>query len=263
MTCRRSLLVWLTLLGASVGSELAGQEGRHNEALGVTVVARQPSDTLSISGVVRDPVAGAPLESAMVSVVGTAIVALTDSSGAFHVRIPDSGEWPLLVQLIGYGREEAPVQVVAGSRTIVRVGMQPRPFYDCGIRISSAPEPLPPRIRVHVLGPDATPSVGEARATVRGWNNELQLTLPLGENGGYTEIDVSGVRYGSPLSLEIEADGYRTWRAENIRLMGDPCRDLASPVVIVRLRPENLGRGSLYQRIAAARVARSPCLRTT
>jgi len=84
-----------------------------------------PPDTGRIAGHVRDP-GGVPLQSVRVSVIGTALSAVTDRSGTYFIDKVPVGTYLLRAQFIGYAPNAVHgVKVTAGQATTVDFVLQP------------------------------------------------------------------------------------------------------------------------------------------
>ncbi len=82
--------------------------------------------TGSISGTVVDALTQRPIAAAQVSVVGTNVSAVTNSSGAYTIASVTAGTFTLRILSIGYAEISREVTVVAGQRVTVDAQMQAR-----------------------------------------------------------------------------------------------------------------------------------------
>lgn len=73
----------------------------------------------AVSGQVRTAGTLRPLAGAQVSIPGTGIGALTNASGRYRLEDVPAGELTLRVQIIGYGRAERTVTILAGQTVVV------------------------------------------------------------------------------------------------------------------------------------------------
>jgi hypothetical protein len=86
--------------------------------LQLTIVVAARSQTLKISGVVKDE-ASVPMRGATVSVKGTATSAMTDSSGKYVLSVPGAGS-VLVFSYTGYEKTE----IVAGHQSSIDVTLR-------------------------------------------------------------------------------------------------------------------------------------------
>lgn len=81
-------------------------------------------ETGSVSGTVRAASTQQPLVAAAVEVVGTSLVAVTDSDGRYTLDAVPAGEHTLRVSVIGYSRSETTVTVAAGEAATAEFELQ-------------------------------------------------------------------------------------------------------------------------------------------
>lgn len=78
-------------------------------------------DTRLLSGTVYDASTGEPLPFATVSLKGTTLGTVSNAQGIYNFRIPNSSDYPLVANFIGYDPFEIPMQDIKGDRLDIKL----------------------------------------------------------------------------------------------------------------------------------------------
>lgn len=181
-------------------------------------------DGSTIAGIVADAETGRPIPGAVVSVEGTGLGALSDTSGHFQIwRVPP-GTYQLEVTRIGY--ESVTIEAPGGSHggVVVRFVLYPHVQVSCGGVFVT-------RI-VAVTVRDALTGRAPSTATALRVSNGRNRWWALGHaEPGAGELRLGVQPGGGPLEVEVAAEGYATWYASVVKSPSDspdPCgRDMS------------------------------------
>ncbi len=134
---------------------------------GLLVMAGPDADDLRIQGRVTDATDGRALQGAQVYVQGTGLGALTGSDGRYDLRVPAEAlpsRPVLVVELIGYAREERPLPDGAATRDALTVD----------VRLSA--EAL--TLDALVVGQGATQEAARARMAPTAFDDAARIARP-------------------------------------------------------------------------------------
>lgn len=163
---------------------------------------------------------GDPLRSAMVAIGTGRRVALTDSVGAFEVRIPGPGDWRIEATLIGYSSALASLRIPPGFSAFVIAVLPEFKIPLCEWHFfGTAYRPDDLSIKV-VDGVTGEVPAGEATLRLEHGDSVWESTLTLGAPPATSGIIGLGRRitsFGSH-DIEIRVPGYMPWRLEDVEL---------------------------------------------
>ena len=165
-------------------------------------------------------VTGDPLPSAMVVIGTDRLKVLTDSAGAFEVRIPTPGDWRIEATLLGYGTALDSLRIPPGFSVFVVAVLPEFRIPLCGLRFFGAGY-LPDDLNIKVV--DAVTGevpAGEATLRLEHGDSVWERTSTLGALPATPGIIGLGRRittYGSH-DIEVRVPGYMPWRLEDVEL---------------------------------------------
>jgi Ca-activated chloride channel family protein len=177
-------------------------------AIALLPLARATPPTGVVAGTVTDP-AGMPLAHASVTIVGTALTDLTDSSGHYLIRNVRPGTWNVRSALIGYRRAlKRGIKVSAGDTTRADFVLSAASLELEDLTIMTE-APAPPR---------------DERAPKQRASGEFTARLPL--DGAYSEASIqtgsSTAQYGNAtVSAQRRAHGAPQWNTEEYSRITD------------------------------------------
>jgi TonB-dependent starch-binding outer membrane protein SusC len=222
--CRRAALTLLALLCVT-----------HSAASGLNAQERG-----SITGRVVDAVTQRPIASVQVHIPGTALGALTNSSGRFLLLNVPPGQVVVRTQLLGYSTTEQVVQVVAGEATTVNFQLAQQ--------------------ALHLDEVVVTGTAGQARRREVG--NTIAQINPAQISDPVTTVD--GLLQGRAAGVSVMGTGGALGAGAAIRLRGNVSTAMSNQPIIyvdgVRMRsdgyPKNMQPGGSTFR--SSHVVQSP-----
>lgn len=191
------------------------------ESLGNGVAWRATQDVPAGSVVGRVLTgAGQPLEGALVQLAGADRVAgFTDADGSFVLTPPHGGDWELRVSMIGYPSTQELIAVPWDAGIFAAVVLQSTAFL-CGTVICSGSGCVDLNVRV-IDASTGRPPIGEVTLRIEHEDGDVisnTVVLRPGESPyGHLGWGRSIEKEGS-YTIEVLADGYRTWRIEGVNL---------------------------------------------
>lgn len=217
---RRSLSAALSCLAAILtATATSGQIRADTMGSGIAWRLVPESGISRVSGRVVT-VTGDPLPSAMVAIGTDRLGVLTDSVGAFEVRIPGPGDWRIEATLIGYRTALDSLRIPPGFSAFViavlpefKVPLCELRFFGAGYRLDDL------NIKVVDAVTGEVPA-GEAMLRLEHGDSVWERTFMLGAPPATSGIIGLGRRITSFGSHDIEVlvPGYMPWRLEDVEL---------------------------------------------